>query len=326
MDYLFLKNKRIIITGATGLIGKSLVKKLNDVNQAYQFNLQILAVVRNETKAKKLFAEYSCVEYIVSDILELNAEDYRADYFIHAASMTSSKAFVEKPIETLETAIEGTKNALKLAKKNNVKAFVYLSSMEVYGAPQTDEKISETHSTNIDTMQVRSCYPESKRMCENICVSYGKEYGLPVRILRLTQTFGPGVEYNDGRVFAEFARCAIEGKDIILHTKGLTKRSYLYTEDCVKAILITLNNGHDFEAYNVANEETYCTIYDMAKLCAKLSGYPIKVKIEEEDISQHGYAPVLHMNLDTKKIQSIGWKPSFNLQEMFINLIDYMKK
>ena len=97
--------------------------------------------------------------------------------------------------------------------------------MEVYGAPSDDHKIDETHGTNLDTMQPRSCYPESKRLCEILCASWQKEYNVPVRVLRLTQTFGPGVRYDDGRVFAEFARCAMEGRDIVLKTAGATCRS-----------------------------------------------------------------------------------------------------
>lgn len=77
-------------------------------------------------------------------------------------------------------------------------------------------------------------------MVECICKAYSVQYRLPINIVRLTQTFGPGVEYNDGRVFAEFARCLVEHRDIILHTKGETKRNYLYTADAVRAILIVL--------------------------------------------------------------------------------------
>jgi nucleoside-diphosphate-sugar epimerase len=143
----------------------------------------------------------------------------------------------------------------------------------------------------------------------------------------LTQTFGPGVRYNDGRVFAEFARCAIEGRDIVLHTKGETKRSYLYTEDAVNAILTVLINGGVGEAYNAANEETYCSIYEMAELVATKCAYgKIQVKIEEEDTSTFGFAPTLHLNLDTGKLQKLGWVPQTTLIDMYYQLISSMNK
>ena len=265
---------------------------------------------------------------MVSDICDLKAEQIGVDYIIHAASQTSSKAFVNQPVETINTAIKGTAAVLEFARVNKVKSFVYLSSMEVYGSPDNDEKISEEYGTNLDTMKVRSCYPESKRMCENLCVSYFSEYGVPVKIIRLTQTFGEGVEYNDGRVFAEFARCAIEGRDIILKTKGETKRNYLYLDDAVDAVFTVLLKGENGNAYNAANEDTYCSIYDMAKLVSeRCAGNKIKVVIcEQQDISKFGYAPALKMNLSTEKLKRLGWQAKTNLEDMFHILIEDMKK
>ena len=222
------------------------------------------------------------------------------------------------------TAVEGTVNMLEFARANNVRGFVYLSSMEVYGTPSTDEKIDEKHSTNLDAMAVRTCYPESKRMCESLCASYSSEYGVPAMVVRLTQTFGPGVEYNDGRVFAEFARCAIEGRNIVLNTKGETKRNYLYTEDAADAIFTVLAKGKPGEAYNAANEDTYCSIYEMACLVAKeCAGGKIEVEIRERaDAAKLGYAPTLHMNLDTSKLRSLGWQPQVGLADMYRQMIE----
>jgi nucleoside-diphosphate-sugar epimerase len=177
-------------------------------------------------------------------------------------------------------------------------------------------------------MSVRSSYPESKRMCENLCTSYFSEYGVPVKVVRLTQTFGEGVDYNDGRVFAEFARCAIENKDIVLKTKGETKKNYLYVYDAVSAIITVLFNGENGNAYNAANEETYCSIYEMAQMVAEKCGNKsIKVVIEEkDDILKFGYAPTLKMNLSTEKLKNLGWKPKKDLFGMFNVMIDDMIK
>lgn len=318
-------NSKILVTGATGLVGSAIVKKLLE-----QGNNKVVALVRNSEKAEKVFADYKTdnLEIMISDICDLKPKTIGIDYIIHAASQTSSKAFVNQPVETINTAIKGTTAILEFARVNPIKSFVYLSSMEVYGSPITDEKIYENHSTNLDTMAVRSCYPESKRMCENICTSYFSEYDVPVKIVRLTQTFGAGVAYNDGRVFAEFARCAIEGRNIILKTKGETKRNYLYLEDAVDAVLTVLLKGENGNAYNAANEDTYCSIYEMAKLVAeKCSDKKISVIIEEnEDIAKLGYAPTLKMNLSTEKLRSLGWKAKVGLSDMFEIMIQDMKK
>ncbi len=316
-----LAGSTVLVTGATGLIGQLAVRSFLVYNESHEKKIRVIACVRNRQKAADMFGEEP--EYLVSDITELKAENIGAEYIIHAAAVTSSRSFVEQPAETIHTSCMGMRRILEFARMNPVKSLVYLSTMEVYGTPQTDEKIFEDHGTDINTMQVRSSYPESKRLCEALCAAYGAEYGIPVKVIRLTQTFGPGVSYNDGRVFAEFARCVIEQRDIILHTKGETKRSYLYTADAVAAILSVLLYGENGEAYNAANEQTYCTIREMAELAA---GDTLEVRIElPEDITRFGYAPVLHMNLDTTKLQKLGWKPAFALKEMYSRMIGYME-
>ena len=154
-----------------------------------------------------------------------------------------------------------------------------------------------------------------------------EEYGVPSKVVRLTQVFGPGVEYSDSRVFAEFARCVIEERDIILKTKGETKRNYLYTKDAAEAIFAVLLKGKNGEAYNAANEEIYCSIYDMAHLVAtRCAQGKIKVTIDETDVSQCGYMPILKMNLDTNKLKKLGRLPGTDLEQMYFKMIEDMKK
>ena len=325
-----IEGSTIFITGATGLIGKNLIKTILSYNNTASNPIKIVALVRDKSKAEIMFSDFDtdCILYEIGDISECKPINMNIDYIIHGASQTTSKAFVDYPVETINTAIDGTKNMLELARINNVKSFVYLSSMEVYGTPQTDEKIDETHSTNLNFMNPRSCYPVSKIMCESLCSSYSSEYGVPAKVVRLTQTFGLGVQYNDTRVFAQFARCAVEGRDIILQTKGDTKRCYLYTEDAVAAIMTVLINGTNGEAYNAANEDTYCSIYEMAELVAnECSDKPVKVLVElAENAGSLGYAPTLKMNLDTRKLKSLGWYPKTSLKEMYLMMITEMKQ
>ena len=317
-----LEGRTVLVTGATGLIGQTLVSAL-----LRSPGIRVIACVRDEEKARRMFGslESGNLQLMVADIASMPVQKLpqQVDYVIHAAIQTSSRAFVDQPVETIFTAIDGTRRALEFAKNNAVRCFLYLSTMEVYGAPSGDEKIDEGHGTNLDTMQPRSCYPESKRLCEILCASWQKEYGVPVRVLRLTQTFGPGVRYDDGRVFAEFARCVLEKRDIVLKTDGSTCRSYLYTADAASAILTVLLRGRDGEAYNAANEETYCSIRQMAELVAERCAQGrIGVRIEAaEDPSKLGFAPTLHMNLDTSKLRALGWKPSRDLAQAYQRMI-----
>ena len=318
--YNILRNKTVLITGATGLIGQALVKRL------ISKDVIVIAVVRNLEKAISIFGCNLPITYLASDVTDLEVKKMDVDYIIHAASNTSSKAFISNSVGVINTALEGTKRTLEIARLSDVKGYVFPSTMEVYGTPLTDEKIDEQHGTNLDTMKSRSAYPESKRMCECLCASYNGQYGVPSKVIRLTQTFGPEVQYNDGRVFAEFARCVIERRDIVLHTRGETKRSYLYTEDAVDAILTVLVRGKVGEAYNAANEDTYCSIYEMAQMVAKDCGEgKIKVRIEESDLATLGYAPTLHVNLDTTKLGYLGWKAKVGLVDMYRKMIAEMK-
>ena len=331
IEWKNLQDKTVLITGATGLIGSLVTVTLLAANKRLGLNCHVVAAVRNKSKAEELFGESECLELYERDIREPIAyAKRRVDYIVHAASCTDSRSFVLCPVETIETTLKGTINVLEFAKLHSTIKTVFLSTMEVYGTPLNDERIDENHSTNLCTTDVRSCYPISKRMSEQLFASYSAEYGINGAALRLTQTFGPGVAYNDGRVFADFARCIIEQRDIVLHTEGLTKRMYLYTADAVSAILhimLMQNDGSgSFDVFNTANESTYCSIKEMADEFRILGGKDIAVKIEIEDVSKYGYAPTLHMNLDTSKLKKTGWNPKYEFHYMITNLIEYMRE
>lgn len=320
-----LSNCRIMVTGGTGLIGSLLINGLLEANDKYGLDCSLNIIVRNYDKAINTFGERIKRHNIITgDIVEANLDRCsRVDYVVHAASNTSSQSFVNEPVETAITNLIGTNNVLKFARENPPKKVIYLSTMEVYGEREENEILDENTYLRLQSINARSSYPLSKAMSENLCNSYSIEYGIPSVILRLTQTFGPGVSYQDKRVFAEFARCAIEGKDIVLHTPGKTKRSYLYTVDAVKAIIMALCIDKMNGVYNVANTKTYCSIREMAELVSKSWGIDV---ISEIDYSnEYGYAPVTASRMSVSKIHELGWTSTYNLNEMYVRLINYMK-
>ena len=318
-----LRNKTILITGANGLIGSNLVNTILYANSQKDYNIKIVAVVRNIEKALNKFIGKDNISFITSNVQALKNVNEEIDFIVHAANPTSSRFFIEQPVETIQTAIIGTQNLLEIAKAKKVKNFVFLSSMEVYGNPKKGEIVSEKHIAGFDPTVTRNCYPMSKKLCESLCQAYYSEYNVPTNVLRLTQTFGPGVEYNDGRIFAEFMRCVVEKHDIVLKSKGETERCYLYTADAVSAILTTMLSNKGGECYTVANPETYCSIAEMAELVAdKIGNNKIKVAYDiAEDITKLGYANTLYMNLNVDKLKSLGWKPLTGLEEMFRRMI-----
>lgn len=322
-----LKKKTVLVTGATGLIGSTLVNALLYVNIIRKLELKVFALVRDITKANKVFEKQleECKELtlICCDIQNTLDISEKIDYIVHGANPTASSFFMNFPVETAKIALMGTMNVLDLAYRKKVESVVFLSTMEVYGYPKKGHKVTEEEIGAFQVTNVRNSYPISKQMCENLCCSYYEEYNVPVKVLRLTQTFGPGMMHDDKRIFAEFARSVLENKAIVLKTKGETERSYLYTADAVTAILSVLLNGVEGQIYTAANENTYYSIYEMAQMVAK--EYGIDVVVEDNSIKHLGYADTLYMNLDTGKLRELGWKAQINLMDMYKRMIEVCK-
>ena len=319
LPYENLKGRTVFVTGATGLIGVSLVRALSTIG-----DIKILAFVRNEEKARKIYGEDNNVELVIGDITNPICVSDKVEYIFHCASVTTSKVMIEKPVETLLTAVEGTKNILEFAKEKTVRSIVFVSSMEMYGSFENlDYEVTEEDLGYIDPLKIRSNYPESKRLCENMCIAYLSEYGIPIKIARLAQTFGAGILPGENRVFAQFARSAINRENIILHTKGLSEGNYCYTRDCVTGLLTILLKGKDGEAYNVANPDSHTTIVDMAKMVAnKIADGEIKVVFDIPESNTFGYAADTKMKLNSDKLQKIGWKPEIGLEEAYRRMIE----
>lgn len=324
---LELKNKSFFITGATGLVGSVLVKALAFANDHYDLNNRVVAQVRNPQKAKKVFDGYEGITYCVGDVRDIISYPGNVDYVIHAASETKSKNMIDFPVETLWTALSGAKNLLDFACEKKIEKMVFLSSMEAFGSVDGNQRTSEEKLGYIDLRKVRSCYPESKRMIENMCVCYSSEYGVPVTIARLAQTFGAGVSSEDTRVFAQFAHSAMTGEDIVLHTAGTSCGNYVYTADAATAIFTLLKKGISGECYTVANETSSMRIKDMAELVANcVADGKIRVVVDIPADKQFGYAPDVNLKLDASKLRSLSWKPQINLEESYKRLIKYWQE
>lgn len=316
-----LSGASFLITGATGLIGSTLIRCLLALNK----NIRILAPVRNIEKARKMYDnQMSGLTFFETDLLHFHYESLgKVDYVIHCAAPTASKFFVNNPVETATTIFSVTARLLDYCRHNKVCSFVYLSSLEVYGTINDDSTpVDESVQGYLDPLDVRSSYPMAKRAAENLCVDYQREYGVPARIARLTQTTGAGISMDDNRVIAQFARLAADGEDIVLHTKGDSARPYCYTTDAVSALLYIAQRGQDGQAYNVANEATYISAYDMAMYLKVNFNPAISVRMEISD--GYGYAAPTKLRLSAQRLRNLGWCPQYGLKEIFARLTDYL--
>ena len=323
-----VKTKEVVlITGATGMVGGALARRI--VQE--EWCRQLLLPVRNLDKAKSLYSGLNSAAQKKLHFIEAALEDLdlasvpsSVDYILHCACVTQSAEMVAHPVETADSIIVGTKKVLELARRRTIDSMVYLSSMEVYGkVKDTGGLTKEEELGEIDLRSVRSCYPMAKRMAECYCSLYQKEYGIPVKVARLSQTFGRGVRPEDTRVYMQFARAVWEQRDIILHTKGLSIGNYCHLQDTVDAVLCILQHGTDGESYNVVNEENTMSIREMAHLVAeKLAGGRIRVLYEIDEANRNGYAADTGLRLSSAKLRALGWMPKKGLIEMYQELLD----
>lgn len=322
-----------LVTGATGLIGSLIIKNLLYINHVYNLDIKIKAMIRNYDKAKKIYLDYINFKELTFIVQDMNVPFWQiegvVDFIIHTAAVTNSSYMINFPVETIKTAVIGTNSILEMAREKEIRGMVYVSSMEVYGnIGSIEHAVTEKELGYIDISSVRSGYPEGKRLCECLCNAYAKQYNMHIVNARLAQTFGAGILPGENRVFAQFAKSAIEGTDIILHTKGLSEGNYIYTADAVKAIFLLLTEGASGESYNISNEKSHTTIADMAKLVSeKIANNNIKLIYDiPENLESMGYAPDVKLYLSSGKLQKLGWKATVGLQESYERMIEYIKE
>lgn len=325
LDYLSLQGKTVMVTGANGFIPTYIVETLLTIG-----DVNVVAVVRNKEKAEKKFAHHKSnknLKLVIHDISEPFDYDEKLDYIIHAASQASPKYYGIDPVGTLKANTLGTAYLLELAKKNNVKKFLFVSSGEVYGViRENTPEIKETYTGDVDITNVRSCYAESKRMGENMCVCYSHQYGFPVNMIRLSHTYGGGVQLDDGRVFGDFVKNILNNENIVLNSDGSAKRSFCYITDMIRALFFVLFKGENMQAYNIASQiET--SILDLANMLVSL--YPEKnLRVEfAKDVFKKGYikSPSLRANFNIDKLKSLGWTEKIDIKTGFSRMIESYK-
>jgi UDP-glucuronate decarboxylase len=327
LDWTVFSGKTVLITGANGFLPAYMVETLLHLCiKGIISDVKVLALIRNIEKAKSRFQSYLSdknLEFIVQDVCDPIKLDRQIDFIIHAASQASPKYYGTDPVGTLSANTLGTINMAKLAQTNPVKSFLYFSSSEVYGILD-DTKIPTTEIDYgyLDPTKVRSCYAESKRMGETICISWLHQYGVPVKIIRPFHTYGPCMALDDGRVYADFVADIVNNRDIVMKSDGSSRRAFCYLSDAIIASFIILLNGQNGEAYNVGNPDCEISILELAKrLVNLLPQNKLKVVIRENKNTDYIKSNVSRNCPDLSKINKLGWVPKVGIDAGFLRTI-----
>ncbi len=317
------EGKTVLISGANGFLPAYMVETLlylNDIRN--NDKITVIGIIRNKNKALARFSDYnkrSDFKLIVQDICQPISINNKVDYIIHAASQASPKYYGLDPVGTLSANVLGTYNLLELAREKKVKSFLFFSSGEVYGeVDETQVPTKEDAYGILDPMNARSCYAESKRMGENMCVSWFRQYNVPAKVVRPFHTYGPGMSLDDGRVYADFVSDIVRGIYIVMKSDGSATRTFCYLADATAGFFTVLLKGQDGEAYNIGNDNEM-SILELANTLVKVFPEKGLRVIRKERVENGGYlqSKITRACPDISKIRALGWEPKYSIEDGF---------
>lgn len=325
-----LKNKSVMLSGATGLIGSFFIDVILEKNIRDDLNCIVYALGRDEKKARDRFSKFKndkFFNFISYDVKTPFVCDSigKVDFILHLAANTHPMLYSTDPIGTIVTNIVGVQNMLDFSVEHHAERFIFASSNEVYGENRGDvEFFDEDYCGYINCNTLRAGYPESKRCGEALCQAYRLQKNLNVGIARLTRSYGPTMLMSDTKAISQFLKKGIAGEDIILKSAGTQYYSYTYMADAVSGLLWMLLSGENGEAYNIAEEYNDIRLKDLAHIIAGMNG--TKVVIEEPDaVEAAGYSRATKARLNGQKLQRLGWIPKYTIESGLERTINILK-
>lgn len=326
IDWGALAGSTVCVTGAAGFLPSYMVETLLYLNETRHLDIRVLALARNRAGVERRFAHHArradliCIEQDISRPLTLAAQP---DYIIHAASQASPKYYASDPVGTLSANTLGTAALLELARASGSRGFLYFSSSEVYGQPPRVPTAEGDYGL-VDPTQVRACYAESKRMGENMCVSWQHQFGVPAKIVRPFHTYGPRMQLDDGRVYADFVACILRNEPIALKSDGLATRSFCYSADAVAGFWQVLLAGADGQAYNIGNPGGEIGMRALGQMLVDM--YPEKKlsvsAVDRAPGDRYLASSVARSCPDIAKAAALGWQPRTSLADGFRRTIN----
>ena len=257
--------KKILITGGAGFIGSHLSRYL--IKNKYNVTVMDNLYTGNINNIKFLL-KLKNFKFIKADInKKLNLEKH--DFIFNLASPASPKFYQLDPIKTIKTNVIGTINILDYAIKYNT-PILQASTSEIYGDPKEHPQ-NENYWGNVNPIGIRSCYDEGKRCAETIFFDYYREKKLPIKVVRIFNTYGPHMQPDDGRVVSNFIIQATNNKPITIYGKGKQTRSFCYIDDLIRGLFNYMKLKNNYTGpINIGNPDEI-SILHLAKLIIKLT-------------------------------------------------------
>lgn len=323
-----LDDKALLLSGATGMVGKCIIDVLLRRNREYGCKTKIIALSRDERKAFQRLSGYwedPCFQYTACDVNNGVPFVGKADYIIHAASNTHPLSYATDPVGTICSNVIGTKNLLDYGAGHGTRRFCFLSSVEIYGENVMErERFLESDLGYIDCNTLRAGYPESKRLGEALCNAYQEAFDMDFVVARLSRIYGPTMLNTDTKAISQFIKKAAAGEDIVLKSDGQQKYSYTYVTDAVNAVFYTLLKGKSGEAYNVADQESDMTLRGLAQTLADIAGTQVAYERPGES-EKKGYSRAAKAMLDAGRLKELGWRARVHMREGLSSVVSSMK-
>jgi UDP-glucuronate decarboxylase len=270
-----LAGDTVILTGCNGFIGSYFMDLFARHNMISNRKIRVVGVdnltVNGTGRLHHLQNDFTKPHNRIGiehrDLADLNNNAYlpKTHWVIHAASIASPALYKTLPLATIDVNVNGTWNVLRRTELMDFRGMLHFSSSEIYGTANIIPT-PETEWGSVATLGSRACYDESKRLSETLCWIYAQDDGVPVKIVRPFNIYGPGMNLNDGRVIPSLIKSIANGRDFEVHGDGTATRSYCYISDAVAQFLSVLVNGVPGEAYNVGNDEMECSLNDLVRI------------------------------------------------------------
>ena len=308
-------NIKNLVSGGAGFLGSHLIDVLMKKNE------KVICLDNFSTGEKsnlKKWISHPNFEIIEHDVIEPIEMEIEIDRIWHLASPASPLHYKSNPIQTSKTIFLGTYNMLELAKKFKSN-FLLASSSEIYGNPEINPQ-NESYKGSVNTVGLRSCYNEGKRIAETLCSDYKRIHSLNIKIMRIFNSYGPRMKSKDGRVVSNFISQALQGSPLTIYGDGTQTRSFCYVDDLIEGMIRLMDSNLDTPV-NIGNPEEF-PIIDLANKITKIINPKLKLiykPLPEDD-------PLKRRPDISKAKKSLIWKPKINLDKGINLTIDWYRE